>query len=153
VSKIHRTSNVLKFLVLIHSPGNKYKDAPPNTLDLFKQCHYNKKKAFTLAVQSTIVSKLSISSQTNDRLNWYASIHEPCNVACTARLKWRWRLLNLLSMAVNRSLWMMLFLKFLLTKPRKTNFSWMWGSKAYLVVPVLEVNESYKQNWCRRSRH
>jgi hypothetical protein len=42
---------------------------------------------------------------------------------------------------------------FLLTKPRKTNFSWMWGSKAYLVVPVLEVSESYKQNWCRRSRH
>ncbi|WVZ81549.1 hypothetical protein U9M48_028915, partial [Paspalum notatum var. saurae] len=35
--------------------GDKYKDEPPNTLELFKECHYSKKrKAFTPTVQSVI---------------------------------------------------------------------------------------------------
>jgi len=48
---------------------------------------------------------------------------------------------------------MMLFLKLFLTKPRRTNFFTMWGSTEEAVVLVLQVNASYKQNFCRRSRH
>ncbi|KAJ1257083.1 hypothetical protein BS78_K222100 [Paspalum vaginatum] len=41
-------------------------DEPPNALELFKECHYNKKrKAFTHAVQSMIVSESLIQRRTD----------------------------------------------------------------------------------------
>jgi hypothetical protein len=84
--------------------AEKYKDEAPNALDLFKDCHYSqKKKGFTPAVQSAIVSKLSISSHPNGTFNCYRAITEPYNVH-TTRMKWRVRLLNHLRMVVNQSL-------------------------------------------------
>ena len=39
--------------------GEKYKDEEPNALDLFKECHYSKKKkSYTGVVQAAIVSQL-----------------------------------------------------------------------------------------------
>ena len=39
--------------------GDKYKDKEPTALDLFKECHYNKKKkSYTDVVQAAIVSQL-----------------------------------------------------------------------------------------------
>jgi hypothetical protein len=60
-------------LFSIHCQANKYQNEPPNALDIFKDCHYSKKKGFTPAVQSAIVSKVKISSQSNDTLGPYMS--------------------------------------------------------------------------------
>jgi hypothetical protein len=48
-------------LVFIFTQGEKYKEAPPDALDMFKELHNSKKKGIAPAVQSAIVSKLSIS--------------------------------------------------------------------------------------------
>lgn len=84
--------------------AEKYKDEAPNALDLFKDCHYSeKKKGFTPAIQSAIVSKLSISSHLNGTFNCYRAISKQYYVY-TCRLKWRVRLLNHLQMVVNQNL-------------------------------------------------
>ena len=48
--------------------ADKYKNEPPNALELFKEMHYSKKKGFAPAVQSLVVSTLILSSQPDDTL-------------------------------------------------------------------------------------
>jgi hypothetical protein len=60
-SKFHTTINILKYFGFHFYSGEKYKEAPPDALDMFKELHNSKKKGITPAVQSAIVSKLSIS--------------------------------------------------------------------------------------------
>ena len=49
----------IQFLFI--TQGEKYKDAPPDAVDMLKEMHNNKKKGIAPAVQSAIVSKLSVS--------------------------------------------------------------------------------------------
>jgi hypothetical protein len=60
----YRTETAQQFLKLsfdsIYFQAEKYKNEPPNALDVFKDCHYSKKKGFTPEVQSVIVSKAKI---------------------------------------------------------------------------------------------
>lgn len=56
----------VSFSILFQS--DKYKNEPPNALDLFKDTHYSKKKGFSPAVQSLVVSKFIFSSQPADTL-------------------------------------------------------------------------------------
>ena len=60
----------------IHFQADKYKNEPPNALELFKEMHYSKKKGFAHAVQSLIVSKIILSSQPDDTLGSYVMIIE-----------------------------------------------------------------------------
>lgn len=73
VSKIHGASNILINVIFILFQEEKYKDVGQHGLDLFKECHYSKKKkAFAHVVQSAIVS--------NWQLILYALIY-----TCTTR--------------------------------------------------------------------
>ena len=60
----------------IHFQADKYKNEPPNALELFKEMHYSKKKGFAPVVQSLIVSKIILSSQPDDTLGSYVMIIE-----------------------------------------------------------------------------
>ncbi|WVZ61414.1 hypothetical protein U9M48_011293 [Paspalum notatum var. saurae] len=53
--QLHQTTGSRSYDIYIETLGDKYNDEPPNALELFKECHYSKKrKAFTPAVQSVI---------------------------------------------------------------------------------------------------
>jgi hypothetical protein len=56
--------------------ADKYKDEPPNALELFKEMPYSKKKGFAPAVQSLVVSKIILSSQPDNTLGSYVMIIE-----------------------------------------------------------------------------
>ena len=59
--------------------GDKYSGHEPDALDLFKDCHYNKKtKGYTPAVQAAIVSQLLNDAISNDHFQSIANDHEPC---------------------------------------------------------------------------
>jgi hypothetical protein len=51
---IRRISDIALFYFF---QADKYKNEPPNALELFKEMHYSKKKGFAPAVQSLVVSK------------------------------------------------------------------------------------------------
>jgi len=72
---IHRISNsFLECHFLFFFQADKYKNEPPNALELLKEMHYSKKKGFAPAVQSLIVSKIILSSQSDDTLGSYIMI-------------------------------------------------------------------------------
>lgn len=53
--QFHRTTSSRSYEIHIINLANKYQNEPPNALDIFKDCHYCKKKGFTPTVQSIIV--------------------------------------------------------------------------------------------------
>ncbi|WVZ53123.1 hypothetical protein U9M48_004109, partial [Paspalum notatum var. saurae] len=53
--QFHQITGLRSYDIHIQTLGDNYKDEPPNALELFKECHYSKKrKAFTPTVQSVI---------------------------------------------------------------------------------------------------
>lgn len=53
--KFHQTTGSRSYMVHVENLGDKYKDHDPDALDLFKECHYSKKKeGYTPAVQLAI---------------------------------------------------------------------------------------------------
>uniref|UniRef100_A0A0A9GH36 Uncharacterized protein n=1 Tax=Arundo donax TaxID=35708 RepID=A0A0A9GH36_ARUDO len=53
--KFHQTTGSRSYMVHCENLGEKYNDEDPNALDLFKECHYSKKKkGYTPYVQSAI---------------------------------------------------------------------------------------------------
>ncbi|KAJ1281197.1 hypothetical protein BS78_04G289300 [Paspalum vaginatum] len=53
--QFHQTTGSRSYDIHIQTLEEKYKDEPPNALQLFKECHYSKRKqGFTLSVQSAI---------------------------------------------------------------------------------------------------
>jgi len=42
--KFHQTTGSRSYMVHVENLGDKYKDHDPDALDLFKECHYSKKK-------------------------------------------------------------------------------------------------------------
>jgi hypothetical protein len=71
---IHRISKSFLECPFLFFQADKYKNEPPNALELLKEMHYSKKKGFAPTVQSLIVSKIILSSQFDDTLDSYVMI-------------------------------------------------------------------------------
>lgn len=53
--KFHQTTGSRSYMVHVENLGDKYMDQEPDALDLFKECHYSKKKqCYTSTVQLAI---------------------------------------------------------------------------------------------------
>uniref|UniRef100_A0A8R7Q767 Uncharacterized protein n=1 Tax=Triticum urartu TaxID=4572 RepID=A0A8R7Q767_TRIUA len=58
--KFHQTTRARSYPMHCGNLGDKYKDKEPTAVDLFKECHYSKKKkCYTNVVMDAIVSQLS----------------------------------------------------------------------------------------------
>ncbi|CAN6242033.1 unnamed protein product [Urochloa humidicola] len=65
--QFHQTTGSRSYEMHLIDLANKYQNEQPNALDIFKDCHYNKKKGFTPAVQSAIVEmEDKINAPVND---------------------------------------------------------------------------------------
>uniref|UniRef100_K3XT05 Uncharacterized protein n=1 Tax=Setaria italica TaxID=4555 RepID=K3XT05_SETIT len=65
--KFHQTTGSCSYPVLVENLGDKYKDQEPDAFDLFKECHYSKKKkVYTPIIQLAITqmeNKLSAPTE------------------------------------------------------------------------------------------
>ncbi|TVU40631.1 hypothetical protein EJB05_14100 [Eragrostis curvula] len=65
--KFHQTTGSRSYMVHCENLGDKYEDEDPNEFDLFKECHYSKKKkGYTPAVQAVIAEMENKISEAND---------------------------------------------------------------------------------------
>ncbi|RCV23766.1 hypothetical protein SETIT_5G031500v2 [Setaria italica] len=64
--KFHQTTGSCSYPVLVENLGDKYKDQEPDAFDLFKECHYSKKKkVYTPIIQLAILSAPTEGEQPN----------------------------------------------------------------------------------------
>ncbi|CAN6237824.1 unnamed protein product [Urochloa humidicola] len=65
--QLHQTTGSQSYTVFVENIGDKYSDHEPDAFDLFKDCHYSKKKkGFTPAVQDTIAQMENRLSTTTE---------------------------------------------------------------------------------------
>ncbi|CAO2152590.1 unnamed protein product [Urochloa humidicola] len=54
----HGLQRVITDFYLVTGKGDKYKDEEPTALDLFKECHFNRKKASSLLYNQQLTIKV-----------------------------------------------------------------------------------------------